>query len=284
MKKKYIILFFLFFLVLNTINSQIIVKNLVENNSFEDIYNCPTGPHQIYLAKNWWGFGNDLLHICNTSFYGVPANKFGYQYPKTGHSYAHFIPYCYCGQFYPGLICSNGFIFSKLIQKPKKDKLYSFEIFVNLPESVEIQCTGVLLLDSIGLCFFKDSLSKDSVQILVIHELVKPIINISLKGIDTLNWKKLRGYFVPSGDEEYFAIGNFSKFIVGGTYADNGCLRLYVDNVSIYECSFDINFGADTTLCEGESLILNPNLPNATYTWQDGSHAATFEVKQPGTY
>ena len=31
-------------------------------------------------------------------------------------------------------------------------------------------------------------------------------------------------------------------------------------------------------------MILNPNLPNATYTWQDSSHAATYEVKQPGTY
>jgi gliding motility-associated-like protein len=25
-------------------------------------------------------------------------------------------------------------------------------------------------------------------------------------------------------------------------------------------------------------------LPNASYTWQDSSHAATYEVKQPGTY
>ncbi len=56
------------------------------------------------------------------------------------------------------------------------------------------------------------------------------------------------------------------------------------DDVSVCECSFDINLGEDSMLCEGESIILNPNLPNATYTWQDSSHTATYEAKQPGTY
>ena len=31
-------------------------------------------------------------------------------------------------------------------------------------------------------------------------------------------------------------------------------------------------------------MQLNASLPNATYTWQDSSHAATYEVKQSGTY
>lgn len=41
---------------------------------------------------------------------------------------------------------------------------------------------------------------------------------------------------------------------------------------------------ADTTLCEGNALLLDATTPNATYAWQDNSAAATFTVTAPGTY
>jgi len=109
------------------------------------------------------------------------------------------------------------------------------------------------------------------------------------KGIikDTINWVKISGSFIANGGEKDLIIGNFRDNqhtnyleVFYGAVAP----YYYIDDVSVCECSFDINLGPDTTLCEGESIILNPNLPNATYTWQDSSHAATYEVKQSGTY
>lgn len=44
------------------------------------------------------------------------------------------------------------------------------------------------------------------------------------------------------------------------------------------------NLGNDSTLCEGESLILNVTSSNATYLWQDNSINATFSISQSGTY
>lgn len=42
--------------------------------------------------------------------------------------------------------------------------------------------------------------------------------------------------------------------------------------------------GNDTTLCSGNSLLLDPQVPNSTHLWQDNSSGSTFTVTQPGLY
>ena len=46
-----------------------------------------------------------------------------------------------------------------------------------------------------------------------------------------------------------------------------------------------VNLGNDTTLCQGETLLLNATIPNAvSYLWQDYSNNPTYTVSQAGTY
>jgi gliding motility-associated-like protein len=45
-----------------------------------------------------------------------------------------------------------------------------------------------------------------------------------------------------------------------------------------------VKLGNDTTICEGEILILNATTPNATYLWQNNSTNPTFSVTQQGIY
>ncbi len=45
-----------------------------------------------------------------------------------------------------------------------------------------------------------------------------------------------------------------------------------------------LNLSSDTTLCDGQNLILNATNTNATYLWQDGSNGPTFTVIAPGAY
>ncbi len=45
-----------------------------------------------------------------------------------------------------------------------------------------------------------------------------------------------------------------------------------------------INLGDDTTLCAGQTILLNASNNNAVYTWQDGSSGPTFEVNKAGSY
>jgi len=44
------------------------------------------------------------------------------------------------------------------------------------------------------------------------------------------------------------------------------------------------NLGNDTTLCVGQTLVLNATSPSATYLWQNGSTNPTLSVTIPGTY
>jgi len=45
-----------------------------------------------------------------------------------------------------------------------------------------------------------------------------------------------------------------------------------------------VHLGPDTTLCQGETLLLNATESNSTYLWQDNSTNSTYTVTQPGTY
>jgi len=45
-----------------------------------------------------------------------------------------------------------------------------------------------------------------------------------------------------------------------------------------------INFGNDTVLCKGQSLLLNATNPNSTYLWQDNSTDSIYNVYLQGTY
>jgi len=45
-----------------------------------------------------------------------------------------------------------------------------------------------------------------------------------------------------------------------------------------------VHLGNDTTICEGQNLILKAYANNATYVWQDGSNAADYPAKKSGRY
>lgn len=45
-----------------------------------------------------------------------------------------------------------------------------------------------------------------------------------------------------------------------------------------------VNLGPDTTLCAGDTLLLDATTAGATYDWQDGSTNSTFEVTASGQY
>jgi gliding motility-associated-like protein len=75
--------------------------------------------------------------------------------------------------------------------------------------------------------------------------------------------------------------------VQAGTYwsevTRGNCFKNDTINV-IYDSIPSINLGNDTTLCEGENLLLNATSLNASYLWQDNSTYSTFNVNQSGLY
>ena len=63
----------------------------------------------------------------------------------------------------------------------------------------------------------------------------------------------------------------------------NNCSSTDTINVS-YTPLPSVDLGNDTTVCQGETFLLDATISNATYLWQDNSTNSTFNVSQPGTY
>ncbi len=276
-------IFFLVFTItfLNSQGQHILGANLVQNPSFEEYDTCPTGSGQLYLSKNWWGVSTEYYNICYNSWeLSIPLNYNGFQYPRTGVAYTGFLLHYHSFNIENKVYIET--IKNKLSKSLKKNARYCLDFYISLAEETFRylgQPNVIVNYDSIGVIFSLNSI-KDTTIAILCDTCAK--ITKSVVGIDTSNWMKISGSVISKGDEKYLAIGKFSLM----NWIPNifGQFYIYLDDVSVCECSFDINLGPDTTLCEGESIILNPNLPNATYTWQDSSHAATYEVKQPGTY
>lgn len=87
---------------------------------------------------------------------------------------------------------------------------------------------------------------------------------------------------------------NQSTFTVttGGTYwlsATNDC-EIIRDTIVIWgPPALTFSIGPDVTICNGDTVFLDPNLPAPTvggrsYLWQDGSTNPTFTATQAGTY
>lgn len=76
--------------------------------------------------------------------------------------------------------------------------------------------------------------------------------------------------------------------LTGGTYSltitndcGSGADTVYVDMMAPPPIP---DLGPDTSLCDGQSLLLSLNMPDLMYVWQDLSTAPTFLVTAPGIY
>ena len=279
MNKAFLIIVLLLLCGLAT-KAQIIGPNLVNNPSFEEYYNCPNAPGQLYECKYWWGYSTEYFNACSIPLTGnesVPSNNFGFQYANTGVAYAGFGIYAF-PMNPPGY---RETIKTKLKDSLIANKRYCTKFYVSIEEiSYTWIANANVYLDSIGMLF-----SKDSVQDTIPYPILSNGIRVQndIFNIDTISWTQISNSFIANGGEQYLTIGNFDN-IINFPSGKTGDVGIYVDDVSVCECAYKINLGNDTTLCEGESLILKPNMPNATYTWQDGSTNSTYTVTQPGTY
>lgn len=82
-------------------------------------------------------------------------------------------------------------------------------------------------------------------------------------------------------DKSSLAVGKSGVYWVDMSV--NGCVVR--DSVEVNFLAFpEVQLGADTALCEGDIMIIDATLQNATYTWQDGSKGSSYPVTGPGKY
>ncbi|NNM16670.1 MAG: T9SS type B sorting domain-containing protein, partial [Bacteroidia bacterium] len=72
-----------------------------------------------------------------------------------------------------------------------------------------------------------------------------------------------------------------------GTYWISASLGacIFGDTITVTQgLGVSANLGADTTLCQGDTLQFNLSIPNANYLWSDGSTNSNIDITQNGTY
>jgi gliding motility-associated-like protein len=67
------------------------------------------------------------------------------------------------------------------------------------------------------------------------------------------------------------------------TVTRQGCIAKDTINIT-YNLKPKFSLGADSRLCMGSIITLNPQITGVSYLWQDGNTSPTYTVTQPGLY
>jgi len=258
------------------------VNNLVPNSSFEDYSICPyLFPDNIDYAVPWTQpktvSTSDFYHKCS-SLTVLQQIMSVYNLPRKGMGCAGI-----------SFIQTNNDVWREYLEVKLSKKLESGRKYCS---GFYLKRLGFYAIDAIGIYFSNYFLvqTTDSLIPNIIPQVSNPTGHIVF---NRTNWSKIKGAFVANGNEEYITIGNFvkSQFVngvldSGYTYGNS---YYYLDDVSVCDCEdFKPKLDKDTTLCNGQQLLLKANIPkeadSVIYTWQNGSKDSTYLVSQPGTY
>ncbi len=74
---------------------------------------------------------------------------------------------------------------------------------------------------------------------------------------------------------------------IAGLYAvtiENHCGAIDTDSAMVYVLSTSIELGADTSICQGSTLLLDVGVPGLTYIWSTSETMQAIEVTEAGMY
>jgi OmpA-OmpF porin, OOP family len=182
-------------------------QGLVLNGDLEALVSCPGWMGQIAKAQNWCNptidplsggnggspelFNDCALHNCILQ----PANCWGYQIPHSGHSYAGLCLWGISSDF-------REYIEVELAAPLAAHTRYYFQMYISLADICAVTTRDI------GV-YFSDTLITG-----LNHHFPLPFTpqfqNTSV-AFDTLNWKKVSGWFAAQGGEKYLIIGNFKN-------------------------------------------------------------------------
>lgn len=256
--------------------------NLVPNPSFEDYTACPSFASQLDRAAPWFNpnLGTpEYYNACATaaSYMSLPAGTTGhFQYPRTGNGFAGIYV------FRTDIQNMREYVEVQLSQPLQPNQCYYLEFYVNVPNDHPFACDGIGAFVSNG-----EMTSTNANPFMVTPQIQNPNGNLIT---DTLGWTKISGYFTAVGGENHITIGNFkndantnwTQIHQNVWYTTSA--YLYVDDVTLRPHELELELGSDTTFCEGETLLLNAETENATYTWDNGSSQSIRTVAHEGEY
>ena len=269
-------------------------QNLVPNGSFEVLSSCPTNEGQLIKAVPWYSPTyyssfpmSDVFNTCAPSFLGgvgVPFNKGGYQYPRTGN--------CYTGELvFADYAKGREYISVKLDSLLNAGKHYCVNFYTSISNYSDFiaQPNGgsSYAIDVMGVFLSDTAVNLNTEYIIpVVPQIENPTGNFLS---DTLNWMLISGIYTAHGGEQYITIGNFyaddSTNYIQITNSNSHLAYYYIDDVSVYDCSapaYTAEAGNNVTICKGDSVQIGA-APRAQYiyNWQPTAALSNDSIANP---
>jgi hypothetical protein len=269
-----------FFLTGGTAMNLFAQTNLVLNPSFEDTIKCVNTDSRFQgYVDVWRGRAGEYYNSdCQGLQVEVPDNIIGFQYPRTGKSYAGI--YTILIDNVPSHVDYRDYIEARLIDTLILNRNYFVEFFVSFGEINQY-------VTPIGFMFNTDSILYNNYY----QNYTADYIDTNLVLLsDTLGWTKVSSKYKASGDETTLTLGNLlsdNNTILLRAYPNSQYTSCYyyIDDVAVYEIS-EARPGIGDTLCPGDSLQLGEIYqPGVRYMWSPGAtlsdSTAAFPIAFP---
>ncbi len=282
MKFKYPIaaLFFLS-IALNAIGqiNNVLNYSLEQRISCLGFLTCHTAPPQVTHWDSPTNATPDWLNTpCHSGTYGMPQNYAGYQYARSGASYAGL-----------GIDGSSThyreYITGTLADSLKPNKKYCVEFYVSLADSLW------WAESALGAYFSNDSLCYSSSQTILPYtpQIENPLNNIIA---DKVDWVPISGEFTALGGEIFITLGDFYSDLQSNfdSVGNGGKIwkqpypntYYYVDDVSVRELTI-ANAGKADTVCLGDSVLIGKDTitPGVSFYWLPTTGLSNPNIPQP---
>ena len=267
--------------------------NLVMNPSLEIYTNCPDNLDEIKYTMHWMSLDStwsppdwahapfgvpEYCHTCATYHeVRVPNNLRFYQYPHSGKGFAQVL------MFYDEVLSnypqSRDYLQGHLTSTLVAGRVYCVSFYVSLENG------SIYANNNIGAYFDNGTIDTTNNPGHVQTHCTPQVFSTAIIS-DTLNWVKIQGSFVATGNERLITIGNFTDrahtgfmpapgvdttgISIGGS---GGWSWYTVDDVSVIAIDATINAGPDRVITGTDSVTIGETLDSylPTYWYANGS-------------
>lgn len=247
--------------------------NLVPNPSFEDTLGCPTTLASLYKTTYWtsptWG-SPDYFNTCNTGNAGVPNNLFGKQFAFGGNAYIGI-------SIYDLSITSSyrEYIQVKLQQTLTSGNKYWVSFYVSLADSNDYA------IKEIGAYFSDIEVNKSMDTTLSFIPQIQ--YNASVIS-DKINWTKISGSFIATGNENYLLIGNFNRkqttTAIKVSNSNAAYSYYYMDNICVSNDSLICSQPVGITKIKAQPIVsIFPNPAVNSFTIDGNTTKELYDIK-----
>lgn len=210
---------------------------------------------QSYFDPNYRNYDFDYTQDCNKNIAFMLNTTYPYDSLKWDF-----------GDIPSGL--NNNSTNADVVHTYLNDGVYSIKLFVYNTFGCNIKIDSIKKDIKVGNTWFDLGIDKN------ICPNDTLTLNASVVGASSYNWSTGASSEIIKVFEPGIYWCDVTKD--GCTFRDSLTVGFYVPPV--------INLGSDTTLCEGNTIILSAANPGATYLWQDNNATSSYTVKQPGNY